>query len=244
MLTEGTLLGGSLRYRQPANGYRTGIEPVLLAASIPARPGEHVLEAGCGAGAGLLCLAARVPGLALTGLDIAPEFAALAQHNLALNGFDGAVLAGRATAPPFPPGQSQFDHVFANPPWYDAAGTQSPDPSRARGRVAPPNLLAAWASGLAPLLRRGGSLNFILPAARMSEAAQALRESRCGGILWIPLWPRAGEAAKIIILRGLRESRAPDRIEPGLILHEGDHFTPAADDILRHGQALADPMTE
>ena len=57
--TEGTLLGGRVRYAQPARGYRTGIEPVLLAAAVPAVPGQAVLEAGTGAGAALLCLAAR-----------------------------------------------------------------------------------------------------------------------------------------------------------------------------------------
>jgi tRNA1Val (adenine37-N6)-methyltransferase len=49
--TEGHLLGGRIRYRQPDTGFRSGLEPVLLAASVPARPGEHVLEAGTGAGA-------------------------------------------------------------------------------------------------------------------------------------------------------------------------------------------------
>ena len=61
--TDGHLLGGRVSYAQPREGFRSGIEPVLLAAAIPARPGEHVLEGGSGAGAALLCLAARVPGL-------------------------------------------------------------------------------------------------------------------------------------------------------------------------------------
>ncbi|HJS85951.1 MAG TPA: SAM-dependent methyltransferase, partial [Acetobacteraceae bacterium] len=59
-VTGGTLLGGRVRYAQPAEGFRSGIEPVLLAAAVPARPGECVLEGGSGAGAGLLCLAARI----------------------------------------------------------------------------------------------------------------------------------------------------------------------------------------
>ena len=53
-LTEGTLLGGAIRYGQPKTGYRTGIEPIFLAAAVPAHAGNQVLEAGTGAGAGLL----------------------------------------------------------------------------------------------------------------------------------------------------------------------------------------------
>ena len=52
-VTQGHLLGGRVRYAQPRSGFRSGIEPVLLAAAVPARPGERVLEAGSGAGAAL-----------------------------------------------------------------------------------------------------------------------------------------------------------------------------------------------
>ena len=46
-----SLLGGRVPYVQPTHGHRSGIEPVLLAASIPARAGHMVLEGGAGAGA-------------------------------------------------------------------------------------------------------------------------------------------------------------------------------------------------
>jgi len=61
--THGHLLGGSVQYAQPRHGFRSGIEPVLLAASVPAKAGDRVLEGGSGAGAALLCVAARVAGV-------------------------------------------------------------------------------------------------------------------------------------------------------------------------------------
>ncbi len=89
--TDGYLLGGRVRYAQPKAGFRSGIEPVLLAAAIPARPGEHVLEAGTGAGAGLLCLAARVPGLTGVGIERDPGLTAIAAANGVANGFSGSL---------------------------------------------------------------------------------------------------------------------------------------------------------
>ena len=52
-------LGGRLRIWQPRAGYRAGIDPVMLAAAVPARPRQSVLELGCGAGTASLCLAAQ-----------------------------------------------------------------------------------------------------------------------------------------------------------------------------------------
>ncbi|MBI3708303.1 MAG: methyltransferase [Proteobacteria bacterium] len=61
--TRDALLGGRVAFRQPAAGYRAAIDPVLLAASVPAATKGRVLELGCGAGAALLCLAHRLPNL-------------------------------------------------------------------------------------------------------------------------------------------------------------------------------------
>ena len=85
-LTCNDFLGGRVRLYQPVKGYRAGVDPVLLAAAVPARAGDHVLELGCGAGQALLCLAARVPGLRLTGVELQAAYADLARRNGALNG--------------------------------------------------------------------------------------------------------------------------------------------------------------
>ena len=60
-VSEGTLLGGRVKLRQPVAGYRVAIDPVFLAAAVPATAGDRILDIGCGAGAASVCLAARVP---------------------------------------------------------------------------------------------------------------------------------------------------------------------------------------
>ena len=71
------LLDGKERHAQPVEGHRTGIEPVLLAACIPARPGERVLEGGTWSGAALLCPAHRVPGVVGLGIEVDAAMAAV-----------------------------------------------------------------------------------------------------------------------------------------------------------------------
>ena len=88
-LTEDSLLGGRVRLRQPQVGLRAGHDAVLLAAAVPARPGERVLELGCGSGAAFLCLAARVPDLDIVAVEREPALAALARDNAELLAMSG-----------------------------------------------------------------------------------------------------------------------------------------------------------
>ncbi|MEC8457732.1 MAG: methyltransferase, partial [Pseudomonadota bacterium] len=100
-VVENALLGGRVRLRQPARGYRAGMDAALLAAAVAPRPGERLFEAGCGAGAVLMQIAARHDALSLTGLERDSSSAALARENAGLNGFgdritviEGDVAAG------------------------------------------------------------------------------------------------------------------------------------------------------
>src|SRR5690242_14131068 len=106
------LLGGRVRHAQPRRGFRSGIEPVLLAAAIPAKPGQRVLEGGCGAGAALLCLAARVATVRGVGIEQDPALVALARRNAADNERSGLTFIAGDVAADSDAGR--FDHAFAN----------------------------------------------------------------------------------------------------------------------------------
>ncbi len=236
-VTEGHLLGGKVRYAQPATGFRSGLEPVLLAAAVPAQPGEQVLEGGSGAGAALLCLAARVPGIAGVGVEQDPGLADLANRNATANAASTlSFIAARLEDAELP---GPFDHAMANPPYHAPAGTSSPDATRNGAKRAYPGLLAAWARLLGRTLRRHGTLTLILPAAHLADCLQALEAAHCPASAVLPLWPKSGRAAKLMLVQGRRLGRTPLRLLHGLVLHRQDGgFTPEAEAILRDGASL------
>ena len=238
--SEDLLLGGRVRLRQPAEGYRVAIDPVLLAAAVEPPEGAAVLDLGCGAGAAALCLLARRGDLAVTGLELQPEMTALARANAALNGRAAQfrVVEGDA-ADPAVLGGLRFDAVMSNPPYLAAPATQ---PSRRASRTLSHQEgsldLAGWIGVALALLRPRGRLTLVQRADRLPEILAALA-GRAGAITICPLWPRQGSPAKRVIVAATLGSRSPARLLPGLALHgAGQGYTPAAEAILRDAAPL------
>jgi len=246
-LTCDAFLGGLLHLWQPRRGYRAGVDPVLLAATIPAVAGQSVLELGCGAGAAILCLGARVPGLSLTGVEREPDYAVLARRNgagkLAGNGALEVVEADIA-ALPVTLRLRQFDHVLINPPyWRRQASVAARDPVReaALGEQTP---LALWVVTAAKRLVPKGMLHIIHRAERLPDLLAALPRD-IGSIEVLPVAAREGRAAERVILRARKSGRADFCLHPPLILHrgtahlDGDHYMPRVREALRAGAALS-----
>lgn len=246
-ISENAYLGGRLTIRQPAQGYRAGVDPVLLAAATEARAGDRVLELGCGVGTAALCLAARVPGLSITGVELQADYAALARENAAANGLPLEVIDADIAALPETLRQQQFTQVIANPPYFDRnAGSPATDAGRetAMGEALP---LETWVDIAARRLAPKGIATFIHRAERLPDLLCAMR-GRLGSLECIPLQPRARREAKLILLRGRKNGRAAFRIHAPVVMHEGathekdgDDYTPEISAVLRDGAALPFP---
>ncbi|MEO0381750.1 MAG: methyltransferase, partial [Pseudomonadota bacterium] len=189
-LTHDAFLGGRLHLWQPRSGYRAGVDPVLLAASVPAQTGESVLDLGCGVGAAALCLGARVPGLALMGVEQQADYAALATRN------GLTVAVGDVTTLPDEVRARSFDHVLANPPFFDrTSGFGASDAGRevARGLATP---LENWVKAGAKRLRHKGYMHIIHRAERVPDLLAAAKGRLGSPEIW-PICPRVGRAAEL-----------------------------------------------
>ena len=241
-LTRDVFLDGRFHLWQPRDGYRAATDPLLLAAAVPARPGQSVLELGCGAGAALLALASRVPGLSLHGIERQADYADLARRNLAENGQSGQIVTGDLAAMP-PPLRLVFDHVLANPPYYKPTDPAAQDPGRAQAlREETP--LANWIDAALRRCKPGGTVTVIHLADRLPHLL-ALSHDRGNALSVRPIAARAPRAAGRVVLQIRKGSGAPFALLPPLVMHQGDahqrdgdDFSPAAQAILRHGAAL------
>lgn len=237
-VTTDRLLDGKVTLRQPAHGYRAAIDPVLLAAAVRAKAGQKILDAGCGTGAAMFCLAARVPGLHLTGIEVQEVHAVLAREGAALNRLaDTYICTGDILRPP-PEMLNAFDVVLSNPPYGDD-GTPPPDAALKIAHMEGEADVAAWIKACLACLKSKGRLVMIHRADRLSEILAALRSQGAGDLRIIPIFPKTAMAARRVIVDAGKGRRSPDTLLPGLVLHEADgKYTAAAERVLRSAAAL------
>ncbi len=241
-LSEDSLLGGRVRLRQPIDGARASIDPVFLAASVPVEPGQLVLDIGCGTGAAMLCVAAREPHCRVAGLERQRDLVRIAGDNIILNGMAAraSVMVGDLLQPPPRISAGAFDHVIANPPYLDRArANETPNPARAEATIEGDAELGDWIRFALTMVKSKGTVTFIHRADRI-DAVLGQIVGRAGEVVVFPLWPGQGRAASRILVRARKQVAAPARLAVGLVLHEADgRFSPAAEAVLRDGEALA-----
>jgi len=242
-LREDGFLGGRLRILQPARGYRAGADAVMLAAACPARAGDEVLELGCGAGAALLCLGARVGDLRLAGLELQPDYAELARRNAAANAIPVELHEGDLARMPAALRGRSFDHVIANPPYF-LDGPPAPDAGRGRARheITP---LPLWIEAGLRRLRPGGWITLIQRADRLAAILAALA-GPAGAITILPVAAREGREAGRVIIAARKGARGPLRLLSPFVMHakplhsaDEQDLTAAAQAVLREAAALS-----
>jgi len=244
--TQDLFLDGKVRLLQPKDGYRAATDPVFLAAAIPARSGQKVLDVGCGVGAASFCLAARLEGVHVSGLEIQTELLLIGEKNRHLNKMTERVrfVEGNLKMRPMDPEPNSFDHVMANPPFYEAGSGWRPSSEiKARAHMEEDANLSDWVDYMLRMAKQKGTVTFINRTDRLEETLGALK-GRLGELILYPLWSMSptgaqNRPAKRFILQGRKGIKTPMKFMPGFIVHHDDGgYTERASGVLKDGHAI------
>ena len=247
-VTDDAFLGGRLNILQPRQGYRAGLDAVMLAAAVEGRDAPfRVLDAGAGVGTAGLCVAWRCPEARVVLVEREAALVRLAEENIARNGFGDRVSVVEADVTNFTAAQLErcglaegsFDHVIANPPYHvEGAGTAARDDLKAAAHAMPGAQLDDWWRFLARMAKPAGNALMVHKASALPDMIEAAKR-RFGGLVATPLFSREGEPAHRILLGGVKGSRAEFRLDSGFAVHDAEGaFTLGAQGVLRLGRAL------
>jgi tRNA1Val (adenine37-N6)-methyltransferase len=244
--TLDSVLGGRAAVCQHRDGYRFGLDSVLLGVGAAHLARRRVLDACCGSGVvGLTVLAARglVPtptdgaALEVVGVELQEGLAALAAQNAQRNGVEGAYRVLRMDARALRAEEhGRFDLILLNPPYFrPGESVPNPDPERAQARHELAGDLEALLDGCRRVLAPNGRLRLVYPAGKLPRVMEAVR----GGKLKVGrlrlLHSRAQEPAYGCLV-DVRQQGEGFEVAPPIFLYEGEGsrgYAPAVEAALR-----------
>ncbi len=116
--TKDHLLKNKITYFQYKNGYRTGIEPVILASKVNISTNSKILDIGCGCGAISLILAYRNKKSYIYGWDKNKDYLFLANKNKLDNNFNNLIYENLDITKFNSSYKNFFDVILTNPPFF------------------------------------------------------------------------------------------------------------------------------
>ena len=251
--TTDTLLGGQIHFEQPEQGYRSAIDPILLAAGAPpvkpdpVKSDKTVLDLGAGAGAALLCFLFHNPTASGVGIEQDSALVDLLTKNIQRNFWQDRATAIKGTIEPetkiadLP--FAAYDRVLINPPYYqDHRHDLSPDPDRRQAMSESTATLQDFVAYGLRRLRPRGWISLILPPARLTEALGALSE-KTGDIQLLPIFPHEGKPASRLLINARKGSKGATVLHSGLIMHQKTESQENQNIYTPHAQAILQGRT-
>ena len=215
--SKDAFLGGRIQVLQPKIGFRSSMEAVFLAASVPALENQTILELGCGAGVVLMCLNHRITNLNLYGVEIQKKYADLAKINLDQNS-NAMTYCCDIQDLPLEIKNKNFDHIVTNPPFYKKnSGTRSAILDKDLSLREQLNL-NEWVKISAKRLKPGGMFTIIVGTERLPDIINEAT-NYFGNIRVKPIASRINENSNRVIIQMTKGVNGVFLLLPPLIVH-------------------------
>lgn len=219
---------GDLQIIQPQQGFRFGLDPVLLAGFAQSKARERWIDLGCGSGVLPLLLARREAGLQITGVEIDPASADRARRNVVLNKLEKQIkiIHGDLRELRQTQGAQSCDVVITNPPYRRSeSGRISAGAVRAIARHELQGSLDDFLAASRYLLKNGGRFYAIYLAERLPELLAKMSATKIEPKRLRCIHPRHENEANLVLIEGRRSGRPGLTIMPPLFIYAKEGYS-------------------
>ncbi|MCX7923782.1 MAG: tRNA1(Val) (adenine(37)-N6)-methyltransferase [Clostridia bacterium] len=168
-----------LKLIQKKDGFRFGVDAVLLANFADVKKGDAVIDLGTGTGIIAVLLAGKTQAKAITGLEIQPEVAEMASRSVKLNELEDrvSIVCGDIKDSLNSFGPSSFNVVVSNPPYMERErGLVNPSDTKAISRHEILCTLEDVVKNASKLLVPGGQLAMVHRPDRLVDIVWHMRK--------------------------------------------------------------------
>lgn len=222
-LTLDDLQNGYYIY-QLKDGFRFGVDAVLLSDFAAVKKQESVIDLGTGTGIIPILLAAKGKGSRFTGLEIQEKYAALAGKSAEYNGLSEKIsfVCGdiKNVSGLFKP--ESFDVCVSNPPYMAGNdGKHSEDLSRAMARHEVCCSLSDVVSAASYLIRTSGRFFLIHRPYRMAEIFKTMMDHHLEPKRIQFIYPYVDKEPTMVMIEALKGGKSGIVVEKPFIMYPG-----------------------
>lgn len=214
-------LWGGFSLIQDDRFFKLGQDTMLLSdfACPPAR--GSIMDLGCGNGALSVLLCARHPHITVTGLEIQPEVAALAQENITHNHLEQRmqVICGDMKQSQSLFSTGSFDYVVCNPPYFaQNSGFSAKGVNKSTARQDSSGTAADAVRAAAYLVKFGGRAAFVYRPERICELITEMRARQLEPKRMRFVHQRAAAVPSAVLIEARRGSAPGVQVLPPLLV--------------------------
>ena len=211
-----------LKLIQKKNGFRFGMDSVLLADFAEIRPNDCAADLGTGNGILPLLLIGRGKSRHIFGVELMPEAAELARKNVYLNRLENriTVIQSDAVQAAERIGNCTMDAVVCNPPYgHPSASLASGNLQKATARTQEEDTLHRFFSGAYDILKGKGKLFMVYPAPQMLHVMKCLQVHHLEPKRFRMVYPRADKPANLVLIEALKDAKPTLHPMPPLVIY-------------------------
>ncbi len=220
---------------QSENGFRFGMDAVLLSDFATVRPREHVIDMGTGTGILPILMSAQRSDATFSAFEIQPEMASMAARSVRLNHLEeririyGEDMCNAASLL----GYECAHLVTCNPPYGKQGSTlKNATQSITTARHEEALTIERWVASCAAVLRNQGRLCMVFPAQRLLELTDAYRQHRIEPKRIRMVYAKVDRAPYLVLLEGMKNAKPGLLWMPPLVVYDQEgRETPEIDRI-------------